>query len=78
MSEAYEGQDKNKEIEALYEAVVQHVRDEMRPFLRNIYEVWAGSDGIPIPETAPEAYLLRLLENMKDEAKAGLHRLDNF
>ena len=40
---------------------------------REIYEVWAGSEGIPIPRTAPEAYLLGLLEQMVDIAKTGMH-----
>ena len=39
---------------------------------REIYEVWAGSEGIPVPETAPEAYLLQLVEQMRDIAKEGL------
>jgi hypothetical protein len=39
---------------------------------RDTYEVWAGSEGIPIPETAPEAYLLGLVEKMRDEVKRGL------
>ena len=39
---------------------------------RDIYEVWAGSEGIPVPETAPEAYLLQLVEQMRDLAKEGL------
>lgn len=40
--------------------------------LRNIYEIWAGSEGIPVPETAVEAYLLRLIEQMRDEASKAL------
>ena len=40
---------------------------------REIYEVWAGSEGIPMPRTAPEAYLLGLLEQMVDIAKTGMH-----
>lgn len=47
--------------------------DRLRMVARNVYEVWAGSDGIPIPETAAEAYLLHLVERMRDEAKNGLH-----
>lgn len=39
---------------------------------REIYEVWAGSEGIPMPRTAPEAYLLGLLEQMVDLAKQGM------
>lgn len=47
--------------------------DRLRQVARNVYEVWAGSDGIPMPETAAEAYLLHLVEQMRDEAKNGLH-----
>ena len=39
---------------------------------REVYEVWAGSEGIPVPQTAPEAYLLQLVEQMRDIAKEGL------
>ena len=41
--------EKNAEIERLREA------------LREIYEVYAGSEGIPQPMTAAEGYLLSLL-----------------
>ena len=37
--------------------------------LTAIYEVWAGSEGIPEPQTACEAYLLRLIEQMRDIAR---------
>ena len=40
--------------------------------LIEIYEVWAGSDGIPEPQTACEAYLLRLIEQMRDIARDAL------
>ena len=56
--------------------VVRECLDEierLRQTCRNVYEVWAGSEGIPQPETAPEAYLLQLVERMRDEAKNGLH-----
>lgn len=43
-----------------------------RKALKNIYEIWAGSEGIPVPETAVEAYLLRLIEQMRDEASRAL------
>ena len=51
------------------------LRDEMRRLhqcLRNVYEVWAGSEGIPAPTKASEAYLLSLVEKMRDAAKEGL------
>ena len=44
----------------------------LKQVCRNVYEVWAGSEGIPEPETCPEAYLLQLVEQMRDEAKEGL------
>lgn len=46
--------------------------EALRQALRNVYEVYAGSEGIPVPETAPEAYLLQLVEQMRDAAKEGL------
>ena len=45
----------------------------LRQVCRDVYEVWAGSEGIPMPETAAEAYLLQLVEQMRDAAKKGLH-----
>ena len=44
----------------------------LRQVCRNVYEVWAGSEGIPVPVYATEAYLLSLIEQMRDEAKGGL------
>ena len=40
--------------------------------LIEIYEVWAGSEGIPEPQTACEAYLLRLIEQMRDIARDAI------
>lgn len=45
----------------------------LRQVCRNVYEVWAGSEGTPMPETCAEGYLLQLVEQMRDEAKEGLH-----
>ena len=42
------------------------------PHCREVYEVWAGSEGVPKPENAVEAYLLQLVEQMRDAAKKGL------
>ena len=44
----------------------------LRQICRDAYEVWAGSEGIPEPETAAEAYIYQLLINMRDEVKRGL------
>jgi len=46
--------------------------DELEAICRNVYEVWAGSEGIPMPKTCGEAYLLQLVEQMRDAAKKGL------
>ena len=43
-----------------------------REVSRRVYEVWAGSEGIPEPITCSEAYLLQLVMQMRDEAKVGL------
>ena len=39
--------------------------------MREIYEVWAGSEGI-LSETASEAYQDRLIQQMKSIAKDAL------
>jgi hypothetical protein len=44
----------------------------LRQVCRDAYEVWAGSEGIPEPETAAEAYVYQLLIEMRDEVKKGL------
>ena len=46
--------------------------DKLNAALKEIYEIWAGSEGIPLPTTAPEAYLLRLIEQMRDVARDAL------
>ena len=45
---------------------------ELRAICRDAYEIWAGSAGIPEPQTCSEAYLLQLLLQMRDEVKRGL------
>ena len=37
--------------------------------LHNVYEVYAGSEGIPQPETCAEAYLYQLVMEMARECK---------
>ena len=61
----------NQEIE---QALAQEESEvtRLRQVCRNVYEVWAGSEGVPMPETCTEGYLLHLIEQMRDEAKAGL------
>ena len=46
--------------------------ERLQRICRDAYEVWAGSEGISEPETAAEAYLLQLLEQMRDEIKKGV------
>lgn len=58
--------------QALEHLEVDEVAHELRQTIRNIYEVWAGSAGIPEPKTVVEAYLLQLVEQMRDEAKRSL------
>ena len=41
----------------------------LRLALHEIYEIYAGSEGIPEPVTCPEAYLLSLLQQMVEIAK---------
>ncbi len=54
----------------IYEAADEIVR--LREALREIYEVYAGSEGIPQPMTAAEGYLLFLL---KETAKIAQETL---
>jgi glutamate-1-semialdehyde aminotransferase len=48
--------------------------DAAQQALRNVYEVWAGSEGVPVPRTAFAAHLLSLVEQMRDAAKEGLQK----
>ena len=63
----------NHAIQALRQALAQTEQESV--ICRNIYEVWAGSEGILKPLTSKEAYLLGLVEQMRDEAKKGLKPL---
>jgi hypothetical protein len=45
---------------------------QMREALREIYEVYAGSEGIPQPMTAAEGYLLSLLMEVVRIAQKAL------
>lgn len=54
----------------LAEAKVEIVR--LREALREIYEVYAGSEGIPQPMTAAEGYLLSLLMQVVGIAQKAL------
>lgn len=47
--------------------------ERLRQVCRDAYEVWAGSEQI-VPVYASEAYLLGVIEQMKDEVKKGLAR----
>jgi len=46
--------------------------DRLREALREIYEVYAGSEGIPQPMTAAEGYLLSLLMEVVKIAQKAL------
>ena len=52
-------------------ATLQAENEALRQAMREIYEVWAGSDGF-IPETAPEGYQQYLIKQMIDIAQAAL------
>ena len=58
-------------LSVIWEADEDEV-ERLRQVCRNVYEVWAGSEGIPEPKTCPEAYLIQLIEQMRDAAKEGL------
>lgn len=38
---------------------------EIEGKLRETYEIYAGMEGIPVPQTACEAYLLRIIDEMQ-------------
>jgi hypothetical protein len=40
---------------------------------REVYEIYAGMEGFQ-PETAPEGYQCRIIEQMREAAEKGLHR----
>jgi len=46
--------------------------EQLREALREIYEVYAGSEGIPQPMTAAEGYLLSLLMEAVEIASKAL------
>ena len=64
----------NKGIEDAADKLVAAADEitRLRQVCRDAYEVWAGSEGIPEPIYASEAYLYQLLINMRDEVKKGL------
>jgi 1-deoxy-D-xylulose 5-phosphate reductoisomerase len=46
--------------------------EDSQQALRNVYEVWAGSEGIPNASRMFDAYLLTIIEQMRDAAKEGM------
>lgn len=46
----------------------------LREALADIREIYTGSEGIPKPETAAEAYVLRLVEQMYSAAVDALNQ----
>ena len=57
------------------EVLIAQSADEivkLRTALRDVYEVYAGSEGIPQPMTAAEGYLLHLVKEMANTAYAAL------
>ena len=44
----------------------------MEAGLREAYEVYAGMDGVPVPQTACEAYLLQIIGQMQKAMSAAL------
>lgn len=65
---------KHDDFSVVFEACLEISR--LRGALRNVYEVWAGSEGTPMPKTETEQYLVDLIENMIDEAKEGMKRME--
>lgn len=46
--------------------------EQLEAALRDVYEIYAGSEGIPQPMTAAEGYLLHLVREMANTARAAL------
>lgn len=59
------------ELDAANVGLAQESHD-LQQVCRDAYEVWAGSEGFPVPQTFVEEYLLQRLEQMRDEVKKGL------
>ena len=51
--------------------------EKLEAALREIHEVYAGSEGIPEPMTAAEGYLLRLLTEMVGVTRKALEGKDD-
>lgn len=51
--------------------------EKLEAALREIHEVYAGSEGIPEPMTAAEGYLLRLLTEMVGVTRKALGGKDD-
>ncbi|KPK13970.1 MAG: hypothetical protein AMJ56_00550 [Anaerolineae bacterium SG8_19] len=51
--------------------------EQLEAALRDVYEVYAGSEGIPQPMTAAEGYLLHLVKEMANTARAALGEKKN-
>lgn len=60
-----------RDLQSKIDAQAKEIK-ALREICRDAYEVWAGSEGIPEPETASEGYLLMLVEQMRDIVKLGL------
>jgi hypothetical protein len=53
---------------------IQRTGDETEcAHCREVYEIYAGMEGFQ-PETAPEGYQCRIIEQMREAAEKGLHR----
>jgi hypothetical protein len=57
------------ELSDMKPATLRQRVQELEAALREVYEVYAGSDGF-VPETAPEAYQERLIKQMAQIAAA--------
>ena len=51
--------------------------DALEKALLEIFEVYAGSEGIPQPMNAAEGYLLKLVKEMANTARAALEGKDD-
>lgn len=59
------------ELKRILDSLRQQLADSQQA-LRNVYEVWASRDGLPMPMNAGEYYMLDMIARMRDAAKEGM------
>ena len=55
------------------QAMAVMLRAAACPHCREVYEIWAGIEGFE-PQTAPEAYQQKIIDQMREAAEKGVQR----